>query len=93
MTCAESATTPKLGHSLAYAPYTLRREAAAAYTGLSPSKFNQLVKEGRMPQPLRIDGCVLWKRSDLENAINDIHDDQHASATEGVNEWDAMLNS
>lgn len=45
----------------------LRREDAAAYVGVSPTKFDALVEDGRMPKPFRIDGCVLWdiRRLDL----------------------------
>src|SRR3954447_29076 len=45
----------------------LRREEAALFVGVSPSKFDELVQDGRMPKPRRIDGCVVWdlKRLDL----------------------------
>lgn len=32
----------------------LRREEAALYIGISPAKFDELVKEGRMPRPKAI---------------------------------------
>ena len=38
----------------------LRREEAATYVGIGPSKFDDLVKDGRMPKPRRIDGVVVW---------------------------------
>ena len=52
------ATTPRRG---------LRRGEAALFVGVSPTKFDQLVREGLMPQPIRVGGCVLWdiKRLDL----------------------------
>ncbi len=48
----------------------LRRDEAAAYVGISPSKFDQLVRERRMPQPLRIDGCTLWDIRALDSAFD-----------------------
>lgn len=45
----------------------LRREESARYVGVSPSKFDEMVRDGRMPKPKRIDGCVVWdlRRLDL----------------------------
>jgi predicted DNA-binding transcriptional regulator AlpA len=37
---------------------------------VSLSKFHELVKDGRMPKPFRIDGCVLWDKTDLDAAID-----------------------
>jgi predicted DNA-binding transcriptional regulator AlpA len=37
-------------------PRGLSREQAAAYVGISPSLFDALVKDGRMPAPKRIMG-------------------------------------
>ncbi len=48
----------------------LRREDAAHYVGVSPTKFDQLVSDGRMPQPFRLDGCVLWDVRKLDAAID-----------------------
>lgn len=48
----------------------LRREDAANYVGVSPTKFDQLISDGRMPQPFRLDGCVLWDIRKLDTAID-----------------------
>lgn len=58
----------------------LRREDAAGYVGVSPTKFDQLVADGRMPRPFRIDGCVLWDIRKLDAAI-DLLSDPHEAAT------------
>lgn len=47
-------------HSTAFPPRGRRRVAAAEYVGVSPSKFDEMVKDGRMPKPKRIDGCRVW---------------------------------
>jgi|GEM_PF-2862682 len=79
--------------SYAYTPYSFRREAAAAYIALSVSKFNELVTDGRLPPPFKIDGCVMWIRAELESAIDDIRYNQQISLVEEGNEWDAVLSS
>ena len=38
----------------------LSRVLAAGYVGVSPTKFDQLVSDGRMPTPKRIDGRRVW---------------------------------
>lgn len=47
----------------------LRREEAAAYVGIGPTKFDELVSNGRMPHPFAIDGCTLWDIVDLDVAF------------------------
>lgn len=46
--------------SLPITPRGLRRIDAAAYVGVSPSKFDEWVLDGRMPAGKAVDGCVLW---------------------------------
>ena len=45
----------------------LNRDQAATYIGVSASKFDEMVKDGRMPQSIKIDGRVVWdiRRIDL----------------------------
>jgi hypothetical protein len=56
-----------LPHSLA--PRGLSREQAAAYIGVSPSLFDILVKDGRMPAPKRINSRAVWDRLGLDAAF------------------------
>lgn len=53
-------------------PRGLRREAAAAYIGVSPTKFDEWVGDGRMPKPKRVDNCVIWDRRALDAAFDDL---------------------
>ena len=39
----------------------VRRDEAATYVGISPSKFDQLVKDGRMPRPKRVDRMAVGR--------------------------------
>lgn len=48
----------------------LRRNRAAAYVSLSETKFDQLVTDGRLPKPARVDGCVLWDIRRLDAAVD-----------------------
>jgi predicted DNA-binding transcriptional regulator AlpA len=63
----------------------LNREQAARYVGVSPSKFDGLVSDGRMPKPKRIDGRVIWDRMALDGAFEDL------DSKKEVNPWDAIL--
>jgi len=58
----------------------LRREEAATYIGVSPSKFDELVGKRAMPKPKRVDGCVIWDIRKLDLAFDDLPgDEQDAS--------------
>lgn len=74
---------PDLPQSLP--PRGLSRELASIYIGVSASKFDQLVSDGRMPAPKRIDGRKLWDRDALDRAFWALPDD---GDPEGHNPWD-----
>jgi len=50
-------------------PLGLRREVAAAYIDVSPTKFDQMVADGRMPKPKLIDTRRVWSRIEVEQAF------------------------
>jgi hypothetical protein len=62
------------------APRLISREAAAAYVCLSPTKFDELVKDGRMPKPKRIDTRRAWDVRALDSAIDGLADDGASAA-------------
>lgn len=47
----------------------LSRVLAAGYVGVSPNKFDQLVSDGRMPKPKRIDGRKVWDVRALDQSF------------------------
>jgi excisionase family DNA binding protein len=56
-------------------PRGLCREQAAEYIGVGTSKFDDMVEDGRMPGPKRIDGRVVWDRHKLDTAFTALPDD------------------
>lgn len=59
----------------------LRREEAALYIGVSPTKFDAMVAAKQMPAPTRFGGCVVWDIRKLDAAFDDNDDG-------GPNPWD-----
>lgn len=64
------------------APLGVGREVASQFIGISAVKFDEMVRDGRMPQPKRIDGRKVWDRRDLEAHFAALPEDR------GPNEWD-----
>lgn len=71
--------------TMAYPPRGLSRDEAARYVGVGITKFDEMVNDGRMPKPKRIDGRVVWDRLQVEAAFSDLPSDGAA------NPWDKML--
>lgn len=55
----------------------LRREEAANYVAVSPEKFDELVAAGELPQPIRIDSCVVWDKRSIDAYTIDWGDPTH----------------
>ena len=47
-------------------PRGLRRIEAAGYVGVSPTKFDEMVRRGDMPSGFLVDSIRLWDRQDLD---------------------------
>lgn len=65
--------------SILYAPRGLNRDEAARYIGVGNTKFDEMVADGRMPRPKRVDGRVIWDRLKLEAAFSDLPDDNRTN--------------
>ena len=65
--------TPHLPANLP--PRLVNRMAAASHLGLSASKFDELVKDGRMPKPKHIDRRRAWDVRALDQAIDNLPSD------------------
>ena len=66
------------------APRGLSRVQAAEYIGVGVTKFDDMVGDGRMPRPKRIDGRTVWDRIRLDEAF-DALDNEAAKS-----EWDGL---
>lgn len=60
----------------------LCREEAAIYVGVSSSKFDELVKDRRMPRAKKIDGRRVWDIRKLDLAFDEL------PGSDDANEWD-----
>jgi predicted DNA-binding transcriptional regulator AlpA len=57
------------------APRGLSRVQAAAYIGVSVTLFDAMVRDGRMPKPMRINARIVWDRFKLDEAFAGLCDD------------------
>lgn len=65
-------------------PRGLSRVQAAAYIGVSPTLFDLMVKDGRMPVPKRINARTVWDRVKLDAAFAALSD------FDGDDPWDKV---
>ena len=70
---------------LSLAPRGLSRVQAAEYIGVGVTKFDEMVDDGRMPKPKRIDGRNVWDRAQLDEAFAALDDGAGPK-----NEWDGL---
>jgi hypothetical protein len=73
---AVTASSPRRG---------LSRVDAAIYVGVGLTKFDEMVADGRMPAPRRIDGRKIWDVRELDASFEDLPHDQSAMLT---NSWE-----
>ena len=60
------------------APRGLSRVQAATYIGVSASLFDEMIEDGRMPKPVRINARTVWDRMKLDEAFAALSDgEQH----------------
>jgi predicted DNA-binding transcriptional regulator AlpA len=50
----------------------LNRVEAAGYVGVGTSKFDDMVKDGRMPRPISIDSRRVWDLRALDAAFDNL---------------------
>lgn len=65
-------------------PRGLSRVQAAAYVGVSGSLFGEMVNDGRMPKPKKINSRKVWDRERLDDAFAALPDEEQA------NPWDEV---
>jgi len=67
---------------LSLPPRGLCRSQAAAYVGISPSLFDVMVGDGRMPKPKIMNSRTVWDRLRLDESFEGLPD------KESNNPWD-----
>ena len=65
-------------------PRGLSRKDAAAYVGISASKFDSIIIDGLMPNPVRIGARTIWDRDELDECFDKLKTTQNNSD----NPWD-----
>ena len=78
-------STKSLADNTRFLPRGLRREDAAFYIGVSPATFDEMVKDGRMPQPKRVGKRTIWDRRQLDASFEDLPD------RNDDNDWDEAI--
>jgi len=70
---------------LSLPPRGISRVEAARYVGVSPTTFDDMVKDGRMPKPKRIGARTVWDVRALDIAFDALpSDDAPADVWAGV---------
>jgi predicted DNA-binding transcriptional regulator AlpA len=64
------------------------RTEAAIYVGVSPTKFDQMIVDGRMPKPRRIDARRVWDIRELDEAFDALSGGEEYMTR---NPWDDVL--
>jgi hypothetical protein len=68
-----------------FLPRGMHRLDAAFHIGVSPATFDEMVKDGRMPQPKRVGKRTIWDRRQLDVSFKDLPDKNDA------NDWDEAI--
>ena len=55
-----------------FTPLGLTASRAAAYIGVSETKFREKVLAGEIPRPRKIDSCRVWDRREIENYFENL---------------------
>jgi predicted DNA-binding transcriptional regulator AlpA len=71
-------------------PRGLSRTEAAAYLGVSPCLFDQLVTDGRMPKPKAINKRLVWDRLALDLAFEQLPERGQPERPQS-NDWDLVM--
>lgn len=63
-------------------PRGLSRHQAAEYIGVSPSLFDEMVADHRMPPPKRINARTVWDRGQLDVAFTALNEEEMSASSE-----------
>ena len=83
----EGTRMERAGRVLALEPRGLNRVQAAGYVGVSPSLFDEMVADGRMPSPKIVNSRRVWDRRELDMCFDAL------PSKEARDPWDCVLSS
>jgi len=83
----EGSVVERASNVLTLEPRGLNRVQAAGYIGVSPSLFDEMVTDGRMPPPKIINSRRVWDRRELDEAFDAI------PPKETRDPWDCVLSA
>jgi predicted DNA-binding transcriptional regulator AlpA len=63
--------------AFSYPPRGLSREEAARYVGVGSTLFDEMVADGRMPRPKRVNNRAVWDRVALDIAFTSLPDKEN----------------
>ncbi|KAI93223.1 hypothetical protein T281_18010 [Rhodomicrobium udaipurense JA643] len=69
-------------------PRGLSRDQAAEYICASPALFDQLVRDGRMPKPVRINTKPVWDRVEIDLYFSALKSEEAAIADDPWSDFD-----
>lgn len=67
---------------LSLPPRGLSRTEAAAYIGVSPTLFDKMVNDGRMPRPKQVNARTVWDRRRIDLAFDALEEQDGGAAGE-----------
>ena len=67
----------------------LSRQEASRYVGISVTKFDELVRDGQMPQPFRVGSRTIWDLRKLDAAFDVLSGPDEGDSFTGWEDWDA----
>lgn len=71
-------------------PIGVSREVAAASIGVSPTLFDQMIRDRRMPSPKVINSRKVWDVEEVRRAFKALPSDGDGDPPDGdANPWDA----
>lgn len=83
---SDTATVSRPVLPMSCPPRGLNRVQSAAYVGVSPSLFDEMVGDHRMPGPKHINARRVWDRAALDEAFTALPD-----VDGGPNPWDEAV--
>ncbi|KKZ86233.1 hypothetical protein B5K05_17385 [Rhizobium phaseoli] len=75
-----------LSDAICYPPRGLSRYEAARYIGISPTVFDELVAEGKMPRCKHSQGQKIWDRVQLDIAFDALDSDEDSPINKALRE-------